>query len=149
MSQHTEGRRANMVDSHVGGRVRMRRKLMGIRQDQLAEAIGLTFQQVQKYERGANRISASKLYDIAEVLGVEMGFFFDGLPDPVGGEAIDEAGLTLDRTVRTFLDTPEGLELASIFPQIARGKVRRQILDLVRTMADEMDGERKMDSAKG
>lgn len=141
MGQHTEGRRANMVDSHVGGRVRMRRKLMGIRQDQLAEAIGLTFQQVQKYERGSNRISASKLYDIAEVLNVDMGFFFEGLPDPVGGEAVDEAGQSVDRTVRAFLETPEGLELASIFPQIARGKIRRQILDLVRTMADEVEDE--------
>ena len=68
MSEETEGRRPNPVDLHVGGRVRMRRKLLGVSQEQLADSLGLTFQQVQKYERGANRVSASKLYEIAKTL---------------------------------------------------------------------------------
>lgn len=134
----TEGRRSNAVDAHVGGRVRMRRKLLGVSQDQLADSLGLTFQQVQKYERGANRVSASKLFQIAEILGVNVSYFFDGLPDPLaegagGGEAAHHAV----QVMQNFLQTSEGVELAEIFPRIASGRVRRQILDLVRTMAAE------------
>src|SRR3954464_8804994 len=85
MGEETEGRRPNPVDMHVGGRVRMRRKLLGVSQEQLADSLGLTFQQVQKYERGANRVSASKLYEIAKTLQVPVSFFFDGLADPMDG----------------------------------------------------------------
>jgi transcriptional regulator with XRE-family HTH domain len=137
MGEETEGRRPNPVDLHVGGRVRMRRKLLGVSQEQLADSLGLTFQQVQKYERGANRVSASKLYDIARTLQVPVSFFFDGLADPLAGSEADEAGLHAERVVQQFLTTPEGLELAEIFPRIGRSRVRRQVLDLVRAMADE------------
>src|SRR5215472_8542656 len=75
-------RSPNPVDLHVGGRVRMRRKMLGISQERLADALGLTFQQVQKYERGANRISASKLYEIARFLSAPIAYFFEGLADP-------------------------------------------------------------------
>ncbi|ALL14478.1 helix-turn-helix domain-containing protein [Caulobacter henricii] len=137
MNEETEGRRPNPVDLHVGGRVRMRRKLLGVSQEQLAESLGLTFQQVQKYERGANRVSASKLYEIAKTLQVPVSFFFDGLADPMGGSEADEVGLHAERVVQEFLTTPEGIELAEVFPRIGRGKVRRQVLDLVRAMADD------------
>ena len=137
MSEETEGRRPNPVDLHVGGRVRMRRKLLGVSQEQLADSLGLTFQQVQKYERGANRVSASKLYEIARTLQVPVSFFFDGLADPMGGSDADEAGLHAERVVQQFLTTPEGLELAEVFPRIGRSRVRRQVLDLVRAMADD------------
>ena len=137
MSEETEGRRPNPVDLHVGGRVRMRRKLLGVSQEQLADSLGLTFQQVQKYERGANRVSASKLYEIAKTLQVPVSFFFDGLADPMDGSENDEIGQQAERIVQEFLTTPEGLELAEVFPKISRGRVRRQVLDLVRAMAEE------------
>lgn len=115
----------------------MRRKLLGVSQEQLADSLGLTFQQVQKYERGANRVSASKLYEIARTLQVPVSFFFDGLADPMEGSENDEVGQHAERIVQEFLTTPEGLELAEVFPKINRGRVRRQVLDLVRAMAEE------------
>jgi transcriptional regulator with XRE-family HTH domain len=115
----------------------MRRKLLGVSQEQLADSLGLTFQQVQKYERGANRVSASKLYEIARTLQVPVSFFFDGLADPMEGSDNDEIGQQAERIVQEFLTTPEGLELAEVFPKIGRGRVRRQVLDLVRAMAEE------------
>jgi len=133
----TEGRRSNAVDAHVGERVRMRRKLLGVSQDQLADSLGLTFQQVQKYERGANRISASKLFRIAEILNIDVAYFFDGLPDPIEGAEPDDAVAHIQEVMQAFLQTSEGVELAEIFPRVASGRVRRQILDLVRTMAAE------------
>ncbi len=114
----------------------MRRKMLGVSQEQLAAALKLTFQQVQKYERGANRVSASKLYEIAKTLQVPVSYFFDGLADPVTDES-DDVGEAANRVITDFLNTPEGLELAAIFPKIGKGRVRRQVLDLVRAMADE------------
>lgn len=136
MAKDTEGRRVNAVDQHVGERVRMRRKLLGMAQDQLAEALGLTFQQVQKYERGENRVSASKLHHIAGLLQVDVGYFFAGLPDPLEERDPDDVGAQADRTVHAFLQTPEGLQLAELFPRIGPGRVRRQLVDLVRVMAE-------------
>ncbi len=131
-------RSPNPVDLHVGGRVRMRRKMLGVSQERLAEALGLTFQQVQKYERGANRISASKLYEIARFLSAPVSFFFDGLADPVSGGGADAGA---ERSMHDFLMTTEGLELAASFPKISRARLRRRILDLVRTLAEEDDEE--------
>ena len=128
----------NPVDLHVGGRVRMRRKMLGVSQERLAEALGLTFQQVQKYERGANRISASKLYEIARFLSAPIAYFFEGLGDPAvsGSVGADDAS---EQHVHGFLMTSEGLELAAAFPRITRARLRRRILDLVRALADEED----------
>ena len=136
-----EARTPNVVDLHVGGRVRMRRKMLGMSQEALADALGLTFQQVQKYERGANRVSASKLYEIAKTFQVPVSFFFDGLPDTTTDE-VDEVSVSAARVVTEFLNTPEGLELAEMFPKIGRGRVRRQVLDLVRAMADEESSDK-------
>ncbi len=141
MNDTTEGRRPNPVDLHVGGRVRIRRKLLGVSQDQLAGALGLTFQQVQKYERGSNRISASKLYQIATTLQVPMSFFFEGLADPMDNGERDPVASKVERGVQTFLATPEGLEMAQLFPRIGRGPVRRQVLNLVRTMIEDAGGD--------
>jgi transcriptional regulator with XRE-family HTH domain len=125
----------NPVDRHVGLRIRMRRKELGISQERLAEAIGLTFQQVQKYERAANRVSASKLWEMSRALSTTIGYFYEGL-----GDAIERPGSNLPReSMQDFLLTPEGIELAAAFPKIAKGKVRRKILDLVRAMAGEPD----------
>lgn len=128
-------RSPNPVDRHVGLRIRLRRKELGVSQEKLAEAIGLTFQQVQKYERAANRVSASKLWEVSRALSTNIAYFYEGLPDfvaPVGADAPRDA-------MQEFLMTSEGIELATIFPQIPRGKVRRRILDLVRALAGEED----------
>jgi len=134
-----QDRHPNPIDLHVGARIRMRRKILGVSQERLAEDLGLTFQQVQKYERGANRVSASKLYEIARSLQSSVAYFFEGLADPTDAEGMAETGS--EQFVHDFLMTPEGLELASLFPKINRSKVRRRILDLVRSMADEEAAE--------
>lgn len=130
-----QDRHPNPIDLHVGARIRMRRKLLGISQEKLAEGLGLTFQQVQKYERGANRVSASKLYEIARSLQSSVAYFFEGLADPTEGET--SAQTNQGQFVHDFLMTTEGLELAGLFPKINKPKVRRRVLDLVRSMADE------------
>ena len=139
MKTGKETQEPTAVDLHVGGRVRARRKMLSLSQGDLSAALGLTFQQVQKYERGANRISASKLYQIAQTLQVPMAFFFDGLPDPAGETANDLVDLKAAR-LQTFLMTSDGLALAEAFPRIAPGRVRRQVLDLVRTIAEDPNG---------
>jgi transcriptional regulator with XRE-family HTH domain len=138
MNKNDDERSPNPIDVHVGRRVRQRRKALGVTQERLAEDLGLTFQQVQKYERGANRVSASKLYEIARSLRTSIGYFFEGLADPA--TAYDVPGFAepgTDQFVTEFLMTPEGLELAELFPKIKRPRVRRRVLDLVRSMAEE------------
>lgn len=130
-----DDRSPNPVDLHVGSRIRMRRKILGVSQERLADSLGLTFQQVQKYERGSNRVSASKLYEIAATLQAQVSYFFEGLADPAVADSTTEPGA--EQFVHDFLMTPEGLELANLFPKITRARVRRRILDLVRSMADE------------
>lgn len=120
----------NPVDRHVGLRIRLRRKELGISQEKLAESIGLTFQQVQKYERAANRVSASKLWEMARALNTTVGYFYDGLPTEPGPEAPAAGG-----AFEEFMLSTEGMELARYFPQIPKQGVRRQIVELVRTMA--------------
>jgi transcriptional regulator with XRE-family HTH domain len=117
------------VDVHVGGRVRVRRRLINMTQETLADLIEVTFQQVQKYERGTNRISASKLFAIAAALEAPISYFFEGLDEAADTGAAGEAA---EQTIQSFLRTSEGLELARLFPRIARGPLRRRILELVR-----------------
>jgi transcriptional regulator with XRE-family HTH domain len=124
----------NPIDRHVGLRIRLRRKELGISQEKLAESIGLTFQQVQKYERAANRVSASKLWEVARALETSISYFYEGLP--TDGELRYNSGPKLE----DFLLTTEGMELARYFPQIPQQGIRRQILELVRTMAAEPEG---------
>lgn len=123
----------NPVDRHVGLRIRMRRKELGISQEKLAESVGLTFQQIQKYERATNRVSASKLWDIARALRTSVSYFYEGL----GGQGSPVR--TPDEPTQDFLLTAEGLDLASSFPRIQQPRVRRKLVELVRTMADEQD----------
>ena len=139
MTEAAESHLPNPVDLHVGARIRMRRRMQGVSQEKLAEALGLTFQQVQKYERGANRVSASKLYEIAACLKTPVAYFFEGLVDPSAeGEAAE--AISPEQSVHAFLMTPEGLELARSFPRLPRGRVRLRMLDLVRALAG-LDGE--------
>lgn len=126
----------NPIDRHVGSRVRMQRMLAGISQEKLGEALGLTFQQVQKYEKGTNRISASRLQQIAKMLGVPVSFFFEGAPTgdtPAGG--FTEAAST--DYVADFLATSEGVQLSKAFIRIKNPRVRRRVIDLVEALADE------------
>jgi transcriptional regulator with XRE-family HTH domain len=137
-------RRPNPIDVHVGSRVRLQRMLLGVSQERLGERLGLTFQQIQKYEKGVNRIGASRLFDLAQVLGVPIQFFYDDAP---AGEshAPSAAGMAerpVDGYIFDFLNTREGLELNRAFARISDPKSRRAILDLVRKLAgDEASAE--------
>lgn len=135
-------RRPNPVDAHVGARVRLRRMLLGMSQEKLAEQLGLTFQQVQKYEKGVNRIGASRLFDLAHVLGVPIQFFYEDLVD--GGAANASSPGFAERGpeafVVDFLATREGLELNKAFVRIEDARVRRSIIELVRSLAGDESG---------
>jgi transcriptional regulator with XRE-family HTH domain len=124
-------RSANLIDKRLGQRLRARRLEVGLSQERLAELLGLTFQQVQKYEKGVNRIAASRLYDIAGALDVPVSFFFDGLRG--AGVAEDPA----EPNVFDTLSTPEGLQLLTLFSSIQNPRVRRRIVDLVRALTEE------------
>jgi len=139
-------RSPNPIDVHVGLQVRLRRKELKISQEKLAETLGLTFQQVQKYERGANRISASKLYEIARSLRVSIAWFFEGLSDPQAGRMKDDGGAAAPPHAHNFLMTPEGIDLANAFPRIEDRQVRRKLVDLIRALVEE-DAEELAQSA--
>jgi transcriptional regulator with XRE-family HTH domain len=131
-------RRPNPVDVHVGSRVRFRRMLLNMSQERLGERLGLTFQQIQKYEKGINRIGASRLFDLAQVLGVPVQFFYDEAPGgELGSEQEGFAESSSDKYIVEFLSTREGLELNKAFARITDPKVRRSVVELVRSLAGE------------
>ncbi len=125
----------NPIDRHVGARLKMRRKLVKMSQGKLGDALGVTFQQVQKYEKGSNRIGASRLQQIARVLNVPPAYFFDGAP---GSEGTNLAAAESERSafVVDFLSTNEGLQLNRAFARIVDVKIRKHIIDLVSSLAD-------------
>jgi transcriptional regulator with XRE-family HTH domain len=124
-----DGRKSpNPTDKHVGARVRMRRMMLGMSQEKLGDALGLTFQQVQKYEKGSNRIGASRLQHIAQILQVPVSFFFEGGPAAEGSRG---ASVASPAYVSDFLATRDGLGLAKAFMAIKDKKVRRCIVTLV------------------
>lgn len=130
---------ADNIDAHIGSRVRLRRLTAGITQEQLGTALGVTFQQVQKYEKGTNRIGAGRLYRISRILGVPVSYFYDGLCQTNGA---GQHGAEADRNgaeIVDFISTPEGLALNRAFSRIEHGATRRRLVDLVRTIA-EADG---------
>ncbi len=135
----TTGRKPNPVDVHVGSRVRYRRMIIGMSQEKLGERMNLTFQQIQKYEKGTNRIGASRLFQLSKILEVPVGYFFEdafaqsapahamhGLHEPA------QEGYLLD-----FLNSREGLDLNKAFAKIQDPKVRRRVIDLVRALSEE------------
>ncbi len=134
----TSGRKPNPVDVHVGSRVRYRRMIIGMSQEKLGEKMNLTFQQIQKYEKGTNRIGASRLFQLSRILEVPVGYFFEdafasgpaqaaqGLHEP------EQEGYLLD-----FLNSREGLDLNKAFAKIHDPKVRRRVIDLVRALSEE------------
>ncbi|MBN9020093.1 MAG: helix-turn-helix transcriptional regulator [Rhizobiales bacterium] len=125
----------NPIDIHVGSRVRLRRMMQGMSQEKLGESLGITFQQIQKYEKGTNRIGASRLQHIASVLEVPVSFFFEDAPG-----AATEPGFAESRPaafVTDFLASAEGLQLNKAFVRIKDAKLRRRIVELVRSIAGE------------
>jgi transcriptional regulator with XRE-family HTH domain len=125
----------NPVDIYVGARVRARRKALRLSQTDLANALNLTFQQVQKYERGTNRVSASKLWEIARTLRVPLTFFFEGFAAMPVLEDFTES--KSEQSVNDFLLSHEGIELAAVFPKVKSARQRRKILELVRTLSED------------
>ena len=124
----------NPVDKHVGSRLRMRRMMLGLSQEKLAEALGLTFQQVQKYEKGTNRVGASRIQQISEILQVPVSFLFEGSPTGIPRtEGLSEA--PSPAYVSDFLATSEGLALIRAFTRISDAKLRRSIVDMVEQIA--------------
>jgi transcriptional regulator with XRE-family HTH domain len=133
----------NPIDVHVGSRVRLRRTLMGMSQEKLGNEIGLTFQQVQKYERGANRVGASRLYQLSRVLNVPVSFFFEELPDMVSKAALVAAGTAMgfaENEQAEFEHDPmarrETLELVRAYYRITDPKVRKRVFELTKAMAN-------------
>ena len=128
----------NPIDKHVGSRVRMRRMMLSMSQEKLGDALGLTFQQVQKYEKGTNRIGASRLQQISQILQVPVAFFFEGAPNlhphPDGMKEAPSPAYISD-----FLATSEGLALTRAFTRIKNAKLRRRIVDMVEEIAGEKD----------
>jgi transcriptional regulator with XRE-family HTH domain len=131
----------NPIDIHVGGRVRLRRTMLGMSQEKLGEALGITFQQVQKYEKGTNRIGASRLQHIAESLGVPVSFFFEDAPSESGAPGAAGLQESSSSYVVNFLSSSEGLQLNRAFMKIQDPKVRRRIIELVKAIGQESDEE--------
>ena len=121
----------NPIDTHVGSRVRMRRLILSMSQEKLADAIGLTFQQVQKYEKGTNRMGSSRLVQIANVLKVPVTFFFEGTP----GQSKLDGKAPSPAYVSNFLATSDGLALTKAFMRIKDAKLRRSIVKTVEEIA--------------
>jgi transcriptional regulator with XRE-family HTH domain len=126
------------TDTHVGQRVRMRRLMLGMSQSHVGDALGITFQQLQKYEKGINRISASRLQQIAHVFQVPAAFFFEGAPN-VPGEERAQADAPFPKFVSDYLATSDGLNLTKAFMQISNAKLRRSIVNLVEQIAGPDD----------
>ena len=127
-------KQANPIDAQVGNRVRLRRMLVGMSQEKLGEMLGLTFQQVQKYEKGVNRIGAGRLYQVANILGVPVSYFYEDVPDRQNEHL--NANEHASPPVMEFLSSGEGLQLALAFMRIREPKVRKRVVDLVKTLAN-------------
>lgn len=124
----------NPVDKHVGARVRMRRMMISMSQEKLGDQVGITFQQIQKYEKGTNRIGASRLQQIATVLGVPVAFFFEGVPSPLAPAGM--AGQSAQYFAQEFLGTREGLRIVAAFDKITDHEVKRRLADLAEAVAN-------------
>ena len=131
----------NATDKHVGARVRMRRLMLGMSQTKLGEAVGLTFQQIHKYEKGTCRIGGSRLQQFADMLHVPIPFFFEGLPQVSGSS--EEGAAPSAAYVDDFLATPDGLSLMKYFTRIKDPKLRRSIVNLVAQIATRQNHEHR------
>jgi transcriptional regulator with XRE-family HTH domain len=125
-------KQANPIDIQVGNRVRIRRMLIGMSQERLGDLLGLTFQQVQKYEKGVNRIGAGRLFEVSRILNVPIDFFYEGVNTQPGGSEPEGAPPVME-----FVSSGEGLQLSLAFMKIKDAKVRKRVLDLVKSLAEE------------
>ena len=130
----------NPVDKHVGSRVRMRRMMLSMSQEKLGELLGLTFQQVQKYEKGLNRIGAGRLFDVARILGVPIDYFYESASNNLAGRSGFSEG-DASPPVMEFLSSGEGLQLSLAFMRIKDTKVRKRMLDLVKSLAEDAEDD--------
>lgn len=137
----TQGRKPNPMDIHVGSRVRLRRMVIGMSQEKLGEKMGLTFQQIQKYEKGTNRIGASRLFQLSLILDVPVQFFFEDAPVSMGGRgSVAAGGFAESKTeafLLDFLNSRDGLELNRAFVKITDPKVRKRVVELVRALSED------------
>lgn len=132
-----EDKKPHPIDVHVGGRVRLRRTMLGMSQDRLADSLGLTFQQIQKYEKGVNRIGASRVFEISRVLGVPIQFFFDDFDVNTGRSyGFAEQGPDDGMAMMELLNTPEGVQLCKHFASIKDPKIRKRVLELVKSLSN-------------
>jgi transcriptional regulator with XRE-family HTH domain len=136
--------RPSPIDIHVGSRIRLRRTLLGMSQERLGEALGLTFQQVQKYERGVNRVGASRLFDLSRVLDVPISFFFDDMPEPLAaayGGPPSRRSLGFAEAQEGFGDDTmskrETLELVRAYYRITDPSVRKRVFDLIKSLTPD------------
>ena len=140
MGEQTESR-PSPVDVHVGARIRLRRTLMGMSQERLGDALGLTFQQVQKYERGVNRVGASRLFDLSRILDVPISFFYDNMPDSMSGSGSPRSGQGFHEqqdgfgAIEDTMGKRETLELVRAYYRITDANVRKRMFDLMKSMA--------------
>ena len=133
-------KQANPIDVQVGNRVRIRRMLIGMSQERLGDLLGLTFQQVQKYEKGVNRIGAGRLFEVSRILNVPVDFFYEGLDKDLSGQP----GMSEPEgapPVMEFVSSGEGLQLSLAFMKIKDAKVRKRVLDLVKSLAEEEENK--------
>lgn len=136
------GKSPNRIDVHVGSRLRTRRIVVGMSQEKLGDQLGLTFQQVQKYEKGLNRIGASRLYAISRILGTSIQYFFEDMPSDLaeGGDPTSAPVSAEETQMTRFVNSPEGVQLNLAFSRIQDSATRRRLTELVRTLAAEATG---------
>ena len=138
--RRVRGEGPHPVDIHVGSRIRMRRTLLGLSQEKLGDALGLTFQQVQKYERGANRVGSSRLYEISRILDVPISFFFDEMSGDVSNAGTVAAVEPVEGSQRDPLARRETLELVRAYYRIDDPRVRKSVFELMKSIAAENSG---------
>lgn len=129
-------RRSTSVDAYVGCRLKQRREDLGMSQERLAELLGLSFQQVQKYERGLNRVGASRLFQLCGLLGVEPSFFFDGLSMAIGPGVAETQSETETLSTATLLSAPGALELLADYARLKSSAQRKKVIELIKILAD-------------
>jgi transcriptional regulator with XRE-family HTH domain len=128
-------KQANPIDAQVGNRLRLRRMMIGMSQERLGEMLGLTFQQVQKYEKGVNRIGAGRLFEVSRILGVPIQYFYESVTEQLAAGAGFAEGET--QPVLEFVSSGDGLQLSLAFMRIKDPKVRKRVLDLVKSLAED------------
>lgn len=132
-------KKPNPIDIHVGSRIRLRRTMLGMSQEKLGESLGITFQQIQKYEKGTNRVGASRLQNISNILNVPVSFFFEDAPGDAGSGPTGMEEASSSNYVVDFLSSSEGLQLNRAFVKISDQKVRRKVVELVKALAAEAE----------